>query len=227
MSFENDKYSNTYEWCIRQYRRLNAIDPQMNIQMRNSKLLTQIPGEPEHEMKCRYNQSCTLYDISNTLQDVKKRTNIEKPKEGQEDVTKKKKTSHNCGSTDHYASNCPKATKKVASIEQVPEEESSIENSESDSRGDSITETSDSEQDPREEFLVEYQEETQLEIQDIQLEAGIAKDTKKNLCEHTQDAQNVLVTPTRGMTFIHGTATKMTICIDKAQHSFIIDSGAH
>ncbi|MBW0570438.1 hypothetical protein O181_110153 [Austropuccinia psidii MF-1] len=43
--------------------------------------------------------------------------------------------------------------------------------------GNSIREHSDDDQDPREEFLVEYQEETKLEIQDIQLEAGMPKDT--------------------------------------------------
>ncbi|MBW0506986.1 hypothetical protein O181_046701 [Austropuccinia psidii MF-1] len=75
MSFENDKYSvdkDPYEWCLRQSKRLKAIDPQMNIQMRNHKLLTQMPGELEHAVKCRCNQNCTLDDIANTLQDVKK-----------------------------------------------------------------------------------------------------------------------------------------------------------
>ncbi|MBW0572570.1 hypothetical protein O181_112285, partial [Austropuccinia psidii MF-1] len=61
------------------------------------------------------------------------------------------------------------AKKKVYSYEKVPEEESPTEDSESDSMGDAITEPSDDDQDPREEFLVEYQEETPLEIQDIQL----------------------------------------------------------
>ncbi|MBW0526421.1 hypothetical protein O181_066136 [Austropuccinia psidii MF-1] len=49
----------------------------------------------------------------------------------------------------------------------------------------------------------------------------------KNLCKHTQDAQTFLVTPTQGMAYIHGTATKMTFCIDNAQHPLIIDSGVH
>ncbi|MBW0569428.1 hypothetical protein O181_109143 [Austropuccinia psidii MF-1] len=54
MSFENDKYSvdkDQYEWCLRQSKRLKAIDPQMNIQMRNHKLLTQMPGQLEHAVK--------------------------------------------------------------------------------------------------------------------------------------------------------------------------------
>ncbi|MBW0477498.1 hypothetical protein O181_017213 [Austropuccinia psidii MF-1] len=77
-------------------------------------------------------------------------------------------------------------------------------------------------------FLVECQEETPLEIQDIQLEAGMPQDTaNKNLCKHTQDAQTFLVTPTKGMAYIHVTDTKMTVCIDNAQHPFIIDMGAH
>ncbi|MBW0502383.1 hypothetical protein O181_042098 [Austropuccinia psidii MF-1] len=143
-------------------------------------------------------------------------------------VTKKKKTCHNCGSKDHYANNFPKAKRKVYSIEQVPEEESPTEDSESDSMGDAIREHSYDDQDPREEFLVEYQEEKQLEIQYIQLEAGMPQDTaKKNLCKHTQDAPTFLVTKSRVIAYIYGTATKMTVCIDNAQHPFIIDSGAH
>ncbi|MBW0544706.1 hypothetical protein O181_084421 [Austropuccinia psidii MF-1] len=49
----------------------------------------------------------------------------------------------------------------------------------------------------------------------------------KNLCKHTQDAQKFLVTPTKGLAYIHGTATKITVCIDNAQNPLIIDSGAH
>ncbi|MBW0490792.1 hypothetical protein O181_030507 [Austropuccinia psidii MF-1] len=106
-------------------------------------------------------------------------------------------------------------------------EEYLTEDSDSDSIGDAIREQSDEEQDPREEFLVEYEEETLLEIQDIQLEEGMPQDTaNKNLCKHTQDAQTFLVTPTKGMASIHGTATKMTVFIDNAQHPLIIDSGA-
>ncbi|MBW0531535.1 hypothetical protein O181_071250 [Austropuccinia psidii MF-1] len=94
--------------------------------------------------------------------------------------------------------------------------------------GDAIREQYDEEKDPREEFLVEYQEEIPLEIQDIQLEEGMPQDTaNKNLCKHTQDAQTFLVTPTKEMEYIHGTATKMTVCIDNAQHQLRIDSGEH
>ncbi|MBW0573908.1 hypothetical protein O181_113623 [Austropuccinia psidii MF-1] len=94
--------------------------------------------------------------------------------------------------------------------------------------GDAIREPSDDDKDPREEFLVEYKEENPLEIKDIQLEAGMPQDTaNKKLCKHTQDAQIFLVTPTKGMAYIHGTATKMTVCIDNSQHPLIIESGAH
>ncbi|MBW0470765.1 hypothetical protein O181_010480 [Austropuccinia psidii MF-1] len=152
MSFENNKYSvdkDPQEWCLRQSRNLKAIDPQMNIQMTNHKLLTQIPGELEHAVKCRCNHNCTLDEISNTSQDVRKRTNIgrytpykssgfkenqpfrvelkDKPRKEVAEVAKKKNSCHNCGSKDHYAHNCPKENKKVYSIEKVPEEESPAE----------------------------------------------------------------------------------------------------
>ncbi|MBW0554950.1 hypothetical protein O181_094665 [Austropuccinia psidii MF-1] len=152
----------------------------------------------------------------------------DKPREKVAEVEKKKNSCHNCRSTDHYANNCPREKKKVYAIEQVPEEEFPTEDSDPDSMGDAIREPSDDDQDPREEFLVEYQEETPLEIQDIQLEEGMPQDTaNKNLCKHTQDEQTFLVTPTKGMAYIHGTATKVTVCIYNAQHPLIIDSGAH
>ncbi|MBW0492233.1 hypothetical protein O181_031948 [Austropuccinia psidii MF-1] len=113
----------------------------------------------------------------------------DKPKEKIEDVTKKN-TCHNCGSTDHYVNNCPKENKKIYVIEKFPEEETQEKYFESDSMGDAIRQISDDYQDPIMYFLVEYQEETQLEIQDIQLEAGLPHETaNKNLCKHTQDAQ--------------------------------------
>ncbi|MBW0493429.1 hypothetical protein O181_033144 [Austropuccinia psidii MF-1] len=193
-----------YGWCLRQCRGLKAIDPQMNTQRRNHKPLTQMPGELENSVKCRCNQNCTLDDISNTLQDLRKRNNIgkftpwksssfkenqpfrvefkDKPKERVAEVVKKKNSCHNCGSTDHNANNCPKAIKKVYAIEKDPEEESPTEDSEPHSMGDAIREPAEDDQDPREELLVEYQEGTPLEIHNIQLEAGMPLDTSnKNL----------------------------------------------
>ncbi|MBW0543533.1 hypothetical protein O181_083248 [Austropuccinia psidii MF-1] len=181
-----------------------------------------MPGELENAVKFRCNHNCTLDDIANTLQDKGKRTNIgkyspykssgfkekktfregfnDKPRQRAAGVTKKKNSCHNCGSTDYYANNCPKKKKKVYAIEKVPEVESPTEYSQSDSMGDSIREQSDEEQDPREDFLMEYQEETPLEIQDIQSEAGMPQDTEnKSFCKHTQDAQIFLVTRTKGM----------------------------
>ncbi|MBW0475170.1 hypothetical protein O181_014885 [Austropuccinia psidii MF-1] len=209
-----------------------------------------MPRELDHAVKCRFNQTFTLDDIEKTLQDVRKRTNIgkyspykrsgfrekqpfrvefiDKPRERVAEVTKKKNSCHNCGSTDHYTNNYPKRKKKVYAIEKAPQEGSPTEESELDSMGDSIREQSDKDQDPREELVVEHQEETPLKIWDIQLEAGMPQDTSnKNLCKHTQDAQKFLVTPTKQMAYIHGTATKITVFIEDAQHPFIIDSGPH
>ncbi|MBW0503321.1 hypothetical protein O181_043036 [Austropuccinia psidii MF-1] len=168
MSFENDKYSvdkDPYERCLRQSKRLKAIEPQMNIQMRNHKLLTQMPGELENAVKLRCNHNFTLDDIANTLQDVRKRTNIakytpfksssfkekqpfkvdikNKPRERVAEVAKKKNSFHNCGSTDNYSNNCPKAKMTVYAIEKVPEEGSPTEDSESDSMCGAIREHSD------------------------------------------------------------------------------------
>ncbi|MBW0578663.1 hypothetical protein O181_118378 [Austropuccinia psidii MF-1] len=177
MLFDSEKDSvdkDSYEWCLGQSKRLKAIDPQMNTQMRNHKLLTQLPGELEHAVKCRCNQNCTLDDIAHTLKDIRKTTNIgkftpykssgfkwkqpfrvnfkDKPRERVAEVKKKKNSCHNFGSTEHYANNCPKAKKKVYAIEKVPEEEFPTEDSESDSMGDAIREPSDYDQEQEKNF---------------------------------------------------------------------------
>ncbi|MBW0522243.1 hypothetical protein O181_061958 [Austropuccinia psidii MF-1] len=139
-----------------------------------------MPRELEHVVKCRCNHNCTLDYIANTLQELGKRNNrgkyspyksscfkqtqpfrvelTDKPKGKVAEVSKKKNSPHNCSSADHFANNCPKAKEKVYAIEKVPEGECPPEDSESDSMGDAIRERYDEEQDPREEFLAEYQE---------------------------------------------------------------------
>ncbi|MBW0466533.1 hypothetical protein O181_006248 [Austropuccinia psidii MF-1] len=108
-----------------------------------------MPGELEQAVKCRCNQYCALDEIANNSQDVRKRTNLGKyspyksigfkekqpfrvefkdtSRERVAEVTKKKNSCHNCGSTDHHGRSCPKAKKKVYAIEKVPEEESPTE----------------------------------------------------------------------------------------------------
>ncbi|MBW0483838.1 hypothetical protein O181_023553 [Austropuccinia psidii MF-1] len=209
-----------------------------------------MPGEVEHAVKFRCKHNCTLDEIANTLQDIRKRTNIGKycpyqssslkekqpfrlefkvkPRESVAEVAKKKNSCYYFGSTDHYANNCSKVQKKVYDIEKVPEEVSPTEDSESDAMGVAKKEQFDEKQNPREQFLVEYQEETPLEIQGIQFKAGMPQDNaNKSLCKHTQDAQTLLATPNKGMAYINRTAPKMTFCIDNSQHPLIIDSGAH
>ncbi|MBW0501033.1 hypothetical protein O181_040748 [Austropuccinia psidii MF-1] len=179
--------------------------------MRNHKLLTQIPGELEHAVKWRCNQSCTLDDIAKTLQDVRKRTNIGKYSQFKSSIFKEKKPFR-----------VEFKDKPKERVEEMTKEKNSCHNC------DAIREQSDEDKDPREEFLVEDKEETQLEIQDIQLEAGTPQETSnKNLCKHTQDAQTFLVTSTKGMEYMHGTATRMTVFIKNSQHPLIFDSGAH
>ncbi|MBW0488866.1 hypothetical protein O181_028581 [Austropuccinia psidii MF-1] len=169
MSFENYKYSvdiYPYQWCLRESKRLKAIDPQMNIQMRN------------HTFQENWSMQAEFKD---------------KPRERVAEVTKKKNSFCNCGSTDYYANNCPEANKKVYEMEKVPEEESPKKDSESDSMADVIRQQSDEEQDSREEFLVHYQKETPLEIQDIWLEAGMPQDTaNKNFCKHNTRCTKLL-----------------------------------
>ncbi|MBW0482871.1 hypothetical protein O181_022586 [Austropuccinia psidii MF-1] len=47
------------------------------------------------------------------------------------------------------------------------------------------------------------------------------------MCKHTQDAQTLLVTPTKEVAYIHGTDTKITVCVDNEQHPLIIDRASN
>ncbi|MBW0492688.1 hypothetical protein O181_032403 [Austropuccinia psidii MF-1] len=153
------------------------------------------PTQTEHNVVTPENEESQTPDTN-----ARRARACNKPRERVAEVANKENSCHKCGSTDHYAKNCQKAKKKVYAIEKVLEEESPTEDSESDSMGNAIREQSDDDQDPREELLVEYKEETPLEIQDIQLEAGMPQDTaNKNLCEDTQDAQTLPVTSTKRM----------------------------
>ncbi|MBW0488000.1 hypothetical protein O181_027715 [Austropuccinia psidii MF-1] len=94
--------------------------------------------------------------------------------------------------------------------------------------GDSIRKTFYDDQEPIEEFLVEYKEETQLEIHDIQLKEGLPQDTaNKNLYKYTEDSQKLLVTPIKGMEYIYETATNMPVCVENYPNPLIIDSGSN
>ncbi|MBW0468145.1 hypothetical protein O181_007860 [Austropuccinia psidii MF-1] len=112
----------------------------MNTHESNHKFLTQLPRELENSVKCKFNKDCTLDDIANTFQDVRKRKKIwkyslykikgfrekrtqrvdNKPRE-QAEVSKKKESCHDCCSTDHYADSFPKK-KKISAIKEVPVE---------------------------------------------------------------------------------------------------------
>ncbi|MBW0551614.1 hypothetical protein O181_091329 [Austropuccinia psidii MF-1] len=65
LSFENDRYTvdkDPYDWCLRQSKRLIAIDPHIT-EMRNHKLLSKLPGDLEHVVKCRRSKEYTLDEI--------------------------------------------------------------------------------------------------------------------------------------------------------------------
>ncbi|MBW0534742.1 hypothetical protein O181_074457 [Austropuccinia psidii MF-1] len=56
LSFGNDRYTvdkDPYDWCLRQSKRLIAIDPHITTEMRNNKILTKLTGDLEHAVKCR------------------------------------------------------------------------------------------------------------------------------------------------------------------------------
>ncbi|MBW0480590.1 hypothetical protein O181_020305 [Austropuccinia psidii MF-1] len=133
--------------------------PWWKSQMRNIKLLTQIPRELDHAMECICNKSFTLDEIENTLQDVRKRTNIGKYFQYKRSSLKEKQP-FRVDCKNKTKERVAEVNKKNNSCHNFPEEESPTEDAESDSMGNAIREQYNKDQDPEEEFLVKYQEET-------------------------------------------------------------------
>ncbi|MBW0525543.1 hypothetical protein O181_065258 [Austropuccinia psidii MF-1] len=97
--------------------------------MRNHKLLTKLPGDLEHEVKCRCSKESTLDEISTTLQEVRIRTSID---------------------------NSPKDREEIFSREKETRKDQEGHESDSDSVGNGCGNNSYSEPNPHEEYLVEF-----------------------------------------------------------------------
>ncbi|MBW0463211.1 hypothetical protein O181_002926 [Austropuccinia psidii MF-1] len=112
-------------------KRLNSIDPQITSEIRNHKLLIKLPEDLEHALKCICSKEFTLDAISNTLQEVRRRTHIgryytdragdnrESPtleaKEAQYSKVQMTKACHKCGSPNHYENSFSKGREEVFS----------------------------------------------------------------------------------------------------------------
>ncbi|MBW0567456.1 hypothetical protein O181_107171 [Austropuccinia psidii MF-1] len=136
LSFGNDRYKvdkDPYDWCLRQSKRLIAIDPNIT-QMRNHKLLTKLPGHLENSVKCRCSKESTLGEISTTLQEVRMRTSIGRynthstgykrenttlqAKQTHDSESEITRGFHNCESPNHYAENSPKDREEIFAREE-------------------------------------------------------------------------------------------------------------
>ncbi|MBW0545320.1 hypothetical protein O181_085035 [Austropuccinia psidii MF-1] len=154
LSFRNDRYTgdkDPYDWCMRQSKRLIAIDPHITTEMRNHKFLTKLPGDLEHAVKCRCSKESTLDEISNNLQEGRIRTSIgrynnhsngdnrENPTleaKGTNDSDSEITTGfHNWESPNHYADNSPKDKEEIFAREGEARKDQEGPESDSDSVG--------------------------------------------------------------------------------------------
>ncbi|MBW0566930.1 hypothetical protein O181_106645 [Austropuccinia psidii MF-1] len=102
--------------------------------MRNHKLLTKLPGDLEHSVKCRCSEESTLDETSTTLQDVRIRTSIGRYNthstgDKRENPTLEAKETHDSDSEittgfhsyespNHYAENSPKDREEIFAREE-------------------------------------------------------------------------------------------------------------
>ncbi|MBW0579938.1 hypothetical protein O181_119653 [Austropuccinia psidii MF-1] len=123
-----------YDWCLRQSKRLIAIDPHIKTEMRNHKLLTKLPGDLENALKCRCSKESMLDEISTTFQEVRIRTSIGRYNthitgEKRDNPTLEAKETHdsdyeiatgfhNYESPKHYAENSPKDREEISAREE-------------------------------------------------------------------------------------------------------------
>ncbi|MBW0566087.1 hypothetical protein O181_105802 [Austropuccinia psidii MF-1] len=176
LSFGNDRYTvdkDPYDRCLRQSKRLIAIDPHITTQMRNHKLLTKLPGDFKHAVKFRCSKESTLDEISSTLQEVRSRTSIRRynnhsTDDNRENPTLEAKETHdseseittgcqNCELPNHYTDNSPKDREEIFSREEETRKDQEGPESDSDSVGNGCGNNSYIEPNPHEEYLVEFQ----------------------------------------------------------------------
>ncbi|MBW0509008.1 hypothetical protein O181_048723 [Austropuccinia psidii MF-1] len=117
--------------------------------MRNHKLLTKLPGDLEHAVKCICSKEPTLDEMSTTLQEVMIRTSI---------------GFHNCESPNYYADNSPKDREEIFSREQETRKDQEGHEPDSDSVGNGCGNNPYSEPNPHEEHLVEFMNHGREEI---------------------------------------------------------------
>ncbi|MBW0474796.1 hypothetical protein O181_014511 [Austropuccinia psidii MF-1] len=144
----------------------------MTTEMRNHKLLTKLPADLEHAVKCRCSKESTLDEISTTLQEVRIRTSIgrynthstgdkrENPtleaKETHDSESEITRGFHNCELPNHYADNLPKDREEISAREKATRKDQEGHESDSDSVGNGRGNHSYSEPNPIEEYLVKF-----------------------------------------------------------------------
>ncbi|MBW0560578.1 hypothetical protein O181_100293 [Austropuccinia psidii MF-1] len=140
--------------------------------MRNHKLLTKLPRDLEHAVKCRCSKHSTLDEISTTFQEVRIRTyigryhthstgyNRENPtleaKEAHDSDSEITTGFHSCEPPNHYSENSPKDRKEIFAREEKTRKDQEGYESDSDSVGNGCVNNSYSEPNPHEEYLVEF-----------------------------------------------------------------------
>ncbi|MBW0498720.1 hypothetical protein O181_038435 [Austropuccinia psidii MF-1] len=140
--------------------------------MRNHKLLTKLPGDLEHSVKCRFYKESTLDEISTTLQEVSIITSIGRYNtystgNNRENPTLEAKQTHDseceittgfhsCESTNHYSDNLPKDSEEIFEREKETRKDQEGHEYESDSEGNCFLNNSYSEPNSNEEYFVDY-----------------------------------------------------------------------
>ncbi|MBW0578134.1 hypothetical protein O181_117849 [Austropuccinia psidii MF-1] len=138
--------------------------------MRNHKLLTRLPGDLEHEVKCKCFKEYTFHEISTILQEVRIRTSIGRYNthstgENRENPTLEAKETHyseseittgfhNCESPNNYAESFPKDREEIFSREKETRKNQGVHESDSDCVGKGCGNNSYSEPNANEENLV-------------------------------------------------------------------------
>ncbi|MBW0530662.1 hypothetical protein O181_070377 [Austropuccinia psidii MF-1] len=180
LSFGNDRYTvdkDLYDWCLRQSKRLIAIDPHIITEIRNHKLLTKVPGDLEHSLKFRCSKESILDEISTTLKELRAfgRYNTHSTGDNRKNPTLEAKETHdseyeiatglhNCESPNHYAENIPKDREEIFARDKETRTDQEGHESDSDSVGNGCGNNSYSEPNLNEEYLVEFKNHGTKEI---------------------------------------------------------------
>ncbi|MBW0531124.1 hypothetical protein O181_070839 [Austropuccinia psidii MF-1] len=213
--------------------RLTSLHPDMSETMVHKRILIKCGGDLEHAIRCRGIEPCSTEDYINTMEDITTRPRIGRNwyklpmdnKNSGKKIPKPKKPHdkaplkcHKCGSTSHFAHNCPKKTR----IYEIEAEKDDTKETQDVSVHESDSEPFEEEELPDELSIENIN--VSFEATEVHTHLPWYSDECMDLI-HVQKAKMQKAKPARGKGYTSGSSCITNIVINNREAKIHLDSG--